>query len=318
MVKDQQKCMVNNNVIVIGALGQDGSFMCDILVEKGFNVIGVIKEKTNFKNFNKSVTYVKTDISNVDSINKLLRDYNPIQIYNFMGISDVFDPWTNVSEVFKLNFNTPINIIDCIKNYNKNIKYLNASSSLVFGNCSESPQSENSIRNPIYPYGYSKNFIDDMINLYRSKFSMSLYSVILYSHESERRGENFFTKKVIRDAILIKNGEKEFIELGDVESMRDVGYAKDYMYACFKVINSLADNYIIGNGSSIKNIDFVKRVFSKLEIPFSCIKINNDLKRNIDLSHLVADISKIRKLDWSPTTSIDEIIDIMIEHELKK
>lgn len=309
--------MERSRALVIGALGQDGSFICDILLKNNYEVFGLIKPSSDNKRFNPKVNYIQDKISNIDSV---IRTINPNHIYNFMGVTDIFDPWDNPVKVYEDNFLTPVKIIESIKKFNIKIKYLQASSSLVFGSTDKSPQNELSERNPVYNYGMAKKFTDDFIKLYREKFNMHLNSVILYPHESERRGDNFFSKKIIKGAIDIKLGNKKIIEVGDLHSLRDIGYAEDYMNACFKIMNlDYSDDYVIGTGKLTKNIDFIKIVFSKLNIDFEKhIIVNEYLKRDYDLSNLVADCSKLNKIGWNFSKSVDDIIDIMITHELNK
>jgi GDPmannose 4,6-dehydratase len=307
--------MERNKALVLGALGQDGSFMCDVLLENNFDVYGLVKENSDENRFNKNVFYIKENIDNIQSI---ISKIKPNHIYNFMGITDVFNPWENVLEIYQNNFLNPVKIIEAIRCVDINIKYLQASSSLIFGMTNETPQNEKTDCNPVYHYGLSKKFTDDFIKLNRKKFNMKLNSAILYSHESERRGGNFFSKKIINDALDIKIGKREFIEVGDVDGYRDIGYAKDYMQACFLIMsNNKCDDYVVGTGKSTKTIDFIKIVFDKLNLDINKnLLINDKFKRDIDLSHLVADNTKIINLGWRPTKTVEDIINIMINKKI--
>jgi len=310
--------MEKNRSLVIGAVGQDGSFMCDILLDKGYEVFGVVKTKTDSSRLNPNVTYFNVDISDNETIRELLLSVRPTHIYNFMGVTDVFEPWDKADVTYSNNFLIPLKIIENIKLINTKIKFLQASSSFVFGLSTETPQNEKTERNPIYHYGLAKNFTDSIIKVYRNKFDLCLNSVILYPHESERRGDNFFSKKIIKSAIEIKNGIRETIEVGDIDSCRDIGYAKDYMLACLLIMEQdTCDDYIVGSGVSIKNSDFIKKIFDKLGIIYEGrLLVNNNLKRNVDLSHLIANNKKIRNLGWEPKNNIDDIINIMIKNEI--
>ena len=308
--------MEKSKALVIGALGQDGSYMCDILLEKGYEVFGLVKINSHESRFNPNVTYIK---DNIDNIKNILSEIKPTHVYNFMGVTDVFEPWSNGVVVYEKNFLVPIKIIEAIKEVDINIKFLQASSSLVFGETETTPQNEETTRNPIYHYGIAKNFTDEIVKLYRNRDNMKLNSVILYPHESERRGDNFFSKKVINTAISIMLGDKDKLEVGDVNGFRDIGYAKDYMYGCYLIMdNDVCSDYVIGTGESVKTIDFINIVFSKLGLNLGeKLSINDSFKRGVDLSKLVADNTKIKKLGWEPKTKLDEIIDIMIENKLK-
>ena len=312
--------MEKNKAIVIGALGQDGSFMCDILLEKGYDVYGIVKPDTDDTRLRPDIKYFKKDINDIENLKNIFSIFKPKHVYNFMGVTDIFDPWSNGDVIYDNNFLIPVKIIEAIKATDINIKFLQASSSLVFGlTMYDSPQNENTFRKPIYHYGVAKNFTDSIIKLYREKYNMNLHSAILYPHESERRRDNFFTKKLINTAIDIKLGLKDTIEVGDINGFRDIGYAKDYMYACYLMMTAdKPDDYIIGTGKSTKTIDFIKLVFEKLDLPLeNKLIIKDNLKRDTDLSHLIADISKIKKLGWEPTNNINDIIDIMIKDKMK-
>jgi GDPmannose 4,6-dehydratase len=188
----------------------------------------------------------------------------------------------------------------------------------VFGLTNESPQNEQTTRNPVYHYGISKNLTDDIIKLYRDKYNLFLCSAILYPHESERRNDNFFSQKIIKESFDILRGKKNKIHIGDIDSFRDVGYAKDYMEACFLIINQVKpDDYVIGSGKSIKNIDFIEKVFNLLGLDVNTqLVFDNTLKREYNLSHLIADNKKIKSIGWTPNKNIDDIITVMINKQL--
>ena len=312
--------MGKNKALVIGPLGQDGSFMCDILLDKGYEVYGIIKIDTDSSRLDSRISYYRIDLNeNKEAFKRLLIAKKPDEIYNFMGITDVFHPWSNAYDVYQNNFMIPIMMLETIKEVNHDIKFLQASSSLVFGMNKERPQNEETKRNPIYHYGMAKNFVDEAIKSYRKNFDMNLTSVILYPHESERRRDNFFSKKMIDGAVDIKNGKLKRIEVGDVNGYRDIGYAKDYMEACHLIMQQdVLDDYVIGSGTPVKTSYFIKEIFRKLGLGPDSIVIKDSLKRGDDLSHLIADNTKIKELGWEPTKTIDDIIDIMIKYKLNE
>jgi GDPmannose 4,6-dehydratase len=283
-------------------------------------VFGVVKPKTDSSRLRSNITYLSVDITDNNTIRDLLVSVKPTHIYNFMGVTDVFEPWAKADVTYDNNFIVPLKIIENIKLIDNKIKFLQASSSFVFGLSTETPQNEQTERNPIYHYGLAKNFTDSIIKVYRDNFNLCLNSVILYPHESERRSDKFFSKKIIKSAIEIKEGLRETIEIGDVDSCRDIGYAKDYMSACLLIMeHDTCDDYIIGTGTSIKNDDFIKKIFNKLDINYEGrLLVNNNLKRGVNLSHLIADNKKIRKLGWEPKNNIDDIIDMMIKNEMNE
>lgn len=312
--------MEKNKVLVIGALGQDGSYMCDLLTQKDYHVYGLVKNDTKKIYVSDKVDYIEENIDDKKNIDNLIKKLGVNRIYNFMGETNVFDPWGDPEKIYIKNFNIPLNFIETIRLYNKSIRFLQASSCLVFGNTNESPQTEKTDRDPIYHYGFSKNFLDQIINLYRTKFDLFLCSAIFYNHESERRGENFFTKKLIREAIDVKNNKKEFIELGSLNSSRDIGYAKDYMEACYLMLeNDKPDDYIISSGNSTKLIEIVEYVFEKIGLSMEKhLIIKKEYNRTENLSHLIGINNKIFSIGWKGTMSIEKIIDKMIINEIER
>lgn len=311
--------MVNKIALVFGALGQDGSFICEILLENNYKVFGLIKPNSREERCNNLITYIKEDISSKEKIKNIILTVNPTHIFNFMGLTNIFNPWENTEIVYDYNFLIPLRIIESINEINPKIKFLQASSSLVFGLNGETPQNELTIRKPIYHYGISKNLTDDIIKLYRNKFNLFLCSAILYPHESERRTNNFFSKKIIIESIKIKKGLQDNIHVGDILSYRDIGYAKDYMEACLLIINqNKPDDYVVGSGIPLQNIDFIQKVFNILGLNINDkLLFDSTLKRDYGLSHLVANNEKIKSIGWYPKNNIDDIIEIMINTELK-
>lgn len=310
--------MVKNKALILGALGQDGIFMSDILLNKGYEVYGIIKKNSTKVKLD-NITYYEVTPNDSSEYIKIINEIQPSEIYNFMGVTNVFNPWDNPNDIYFNNFFLPLQIIEFIKSELPTCKFLQASSSLIFGNTTQTPQNELSLRNPIYHYGHSKNLIDNLIKDYRKNFDLFLCSAILYSHESELRGENFLSKKIIKQSIEIKNGVRDKIHLGDVNQYRDIGYAKDYMDACYLILQQeIPDDFIIGSNSTIKTKEFIEKILGKFNLEFeNVIEINNSLKRSVDLSHLVSDNTKLKSIGWSPSTTIDDMIDIMINFETK-
>lgn len=318
-----------NKAIVLGADGQDGSYMCDLLVKTGYKVCGIVEFNSIGKYRNNAVDYsVSNFLSNESKeyifnlISEASKDgCQNIHIYNFMGITDVFEPWDHPDKVYYLNFNIPIIFIEIIKKHFPNtVKFLQASSCLVFGNTKELCQNENNKRAPVFHYGIAKNMVDEIIKLYRSKYNLFLCSAVMYNHDSPRRGEHFFTQSLINQSVMVKGGAQKQVCLGYIDEKRDVGYAADYMEACFKIMNhNLPDDYVIGTGENVSMREIVEYVFNKIGLVSSVhLNINENLKREIDFSHLKADNTKIRSLGWCPRYFWKEVIDDMIFEKLKK
>jgi GDPmannose 4,6-dehydratase len=315
-------------VLIFGALGQDGFFLTKELISKGHEVICCIRENTKeerkielIEAVNKDIIFKEIDIENFDNIKKILLEEQPDAICNLLAISNVFDAWRDVDKIFKVNAQFPINILQFLCDTKLDIKFVQASSSLVFGNCGEEFINEKSIRSPLYPYGIAKNTVDQLILELRERKNIKCSSVILFNHESERRENNFFTKKVIKNAVKIFRGELHQMELGDLNSYRDMGCAIDYMKAISLILEEKdCEDYVVGTGSFVKLEDFVSLVLKKLNLNKELIiKQNLIYTRSVDTKYVRANTEKIRsRLNWFTQYTIEDLVDRMIQFEMRE
>lgn len=312
--------MANKTTIIAGIYGQDGTILSKKLLNRGDKIIGLIKKNSTPKITYPEIDIIETDDLSYKKIYNIIQKTKPDEIYNFLGVTNVINPWDNPHEVYEKNFIFPLSILESIKIISKKTRFLQSSSSLIFGETKKTIQNETDSKFPIYHYGFSKKFTDDLIKMYREKFGLFCCSAIFYNHESEFRGEHFFTKKLIRESCEITKGIKEFIELGNLNSYRDYGYAGDYMDACIKILEYYKpDDYIVSSNNKIKLFDLVTIVFNKLGLDINKhLVINEKLTRYDSLSNLCGDNSKIKSIGWSPKTTLDEMINIMIKHEKQK
>jgi GDPmannose 4,6-dehydratase len=315
-----------NKVLITGVLGQDGSYLSELLYHKGYDVFGLIKKNTDqkrilwIKSLVPNIILLTPDITNKEEIYNCIKSIMPTEIYNFAGISNTFDPWNNLDETFNLNAKVPANILDSIVKIDKSIKFFQASSCLIFGNSNDSYQDEKTSTCPIYPYGAAKLFADNMIKEYRRHFDLFCCSGIFFSHESSRRGDSFFTKKVIKAAADIKQGKQTKIQLGNLSVLKDFGYAPDFMEAvCLMLQNKTPCDYVIGTGELISLEHFVKNVFENIDLNYKDF-IDIDCKyNNREGSVLRANIFKIKnELNWCPKYAINDIILVMIKEMMEK
>lgn len=284
--------------IVIGGLGQDGSFLIDRLA--GIQeVICVHRRKTVIEQ--KGVRYYRLDNKDRD-IRNLIENERPDVIFNFAGVSNVFDPWDNVEETISLNTTLPALIISEILKSTPQTKFVQASSSLVFGSSSE-VCNEETRRDPITPYGITKNAADSLISEARRIFNLNACSVVLFNHESERRGDNFFTKKVINAAIDFSRGlRSEPLSLGSLESARDMGYAWEYVQALQEISSmEILEDFVVGTGSLIGMRDFVEEVFEYFGMDYRKYVVENVSTNRIEVVRPIkADPRKLhKKIGWT-------------------
>lgn len=282
--------------IVIGADGQDGSFMLDLLMEKDYDVYP----------FNRSNIHILDFIK--------LRQIKPDEVYNFAGISDVITPFREIDELQVVNALLPVEILEMISIVNKDIRFFQASSSLIFGRDKGFRQNEKTPFNPIYPYGAAKLYAHNMVKEYREHYGMFAVNGIFYPHESERRKDHFFSRKITKAAA---RGQK--VTVGNLHAERDYGYAKDYVEAAWMMLQAdQPKDYVIGTGKATILYSFVERAFAYAGIMDwqKYVRVDESITRKKDTELLIADYSAIKKdLGWQPKTNVDQLIKIMIDYE---
>lgn len=304
--------------LITGILGQDGSYMAELLHSKGYEVYGIVKVNSNYTKM--SLLPNGTEISGFDILDKgrlqkEIEEIKPNEIYNFAGVSNVFNPLEDLDHTLNLNAKVPQNILEIIYKVDKSIKFFQASSCLIFGNDTYGMQDENTPCNPIHPYGASKLYADNIVKEFRKK-GVYACSGIFFNHESKRRGENFFSKRITREVKEVKEFKRDKIKVGNLSSLRDMGYAPDFMEAAYLMMhNSEPKDYVIGTGKLISMRDFVVKCLELKGLDYNThIEADPSLYRANDTRVLKANITKIKRdLGWEPKHNIDDIIKIMME-----
>jgi GDPmannose 4,6-dehydratase len=305
--------------LITGILGQDGYYLSKILKSNGYDVFGLVREDTkDFRIHDSNI--IKVNICDKNKLYDIIGNIKPDIIYNLASFSNVFNPWDNLDDIFKLNSKVPQDILECILKIDKNIKFFQASSCLIYGRSNTQFQNELTPTSPIYPYGITKLYADNMVKEYRETFGLYACSGIFYNHESERRPNNFFSKKITEGVSKIYNGKLDVVKVGDLSSKRDFGYAPDFMDAVHKMMcNKNPTDYVIGTGELISMLDFTKKCFEYVGLDYvKYIDIDVNMIRKNETNVLRADISKINnELGWSPSKNIDQIISTMMDYDLK-
>lgn len=317
----------NNKALIIGILGQDGSYMAELLHSKGYEVCGLVRDNTDqsriewIESLVPGIEIHRVDILNKPQLSSIIKIIHPGEIYNFASSTNVFSAWENLDKVMDLDARLPQHILECILKIDKSIKFFQASSCLTFGRNNDGIQNEHTPINPVHPYGIAKAYADNMIAEFRTVHNIFACSGIFFNHESERRGENFFSKKITMAAAKIKKGLQQTIKVGNLNSYRDYGYAKDYMEAVFMMMqNEKPVDYVIGTGKLITMMEFAKKCFEYVGLDYvNHIDVDSELYRSIDTTILKANTQNIRlDLDWKPRNSIDDMVRIMVDFELNK
>jgi len=304
--------------LITGVLGQDGSFLSEKLLNDGYEVIGIVRPTTEIVSGNFEL--IKLDLFSKESVEKLIRQKKPTHIFNFAGETNVFDPYGCPTKTSELNCTIPLNIIEGIFKVNRDIRFFQSSSSMMYGRSPYRVINEESEPFPLYPYVVTKLFIHNLIQEYREEFKMFLCSGILFNHDSERRGNNFFTQKIVLGIKDILEKKLTHIEVGDIDTYKDISYAGDFVDAMKLMMEQkFPEDYVLGKGEVISMREFIKKSFNYVGLDYeNYIKINESFIKNKNKTIIVSDTSKIvQNLNWSATTSMDELIKIMIDNKIK-
>ena len=318
--------MSDNVAIITGITGQDGAYLAELLISKGYKIIGVVKDS---ENINKSrleylsvvdqIEWQQCKLTDENDVKKLLEKYKPTEFYNLAAQSSVSKSYQD--PILTLSFNTlsVATILECIRQTDKTIKFYQASSSEMCGNVNSLPITENSTLYPVSPYAVSKCTSFWLTVNYRESFDMFCTSGISFNHESYLRNENFIIKKVLNTAFEILEGKKETLELGNIDIKRDFGYAPKYVEAMYLMMqHKTPDHYILASGKSISLKEVVFYIFDKLNISREKIIVNKDLFRPNEIMDIYGDSSKAKKiLNWEYEISFFDVLDIIIDESIE-
>jgi len=319
---------MSKKALITGITGQDGSYLSELLVEKGYKVFGVQRRTSTIttERINSLLAegYIETlygDLADTNSIVNLLKRIEPDEIYNLGSMSHVrvsFDIPEYTAQVTGL---APVRILEALRSLEMTkVKYYQASSSEMYG-ISPAPQNENTPFLPISPYGCAKLYGYHITRAYRFGYGMFACNGILFNHESPRRGENFVTKKIVRAAVRIKLGLQKGITLGNLEAKRDFGFSGDYAKAIHMIMqHSEPEDFVVATNETYTIREFAELVFSKLGLSFKeYANFSDSYLRPNEVPELLGDYSKIKRvLGWEPEVKLDQLINMMIESDMKE
>ena len=334
--------------LIIGITGQDGSYLAEFLLEKGYEVHGMVRRSSSFNteridkiyqdphSTEKSLFLHFGDLSDSNSINSIINKSKPDEIYNLGAQSHVrvsFDIPEYTADIDALG---TLRILDVIKEQNYPIKFYQAGSSEMFGKVLETPQKETTPFNPASPYGCAKVFSHMICKNYREAYGMFVCNGILFNHESPRRGKTFVTKKIVEGLVDIKLGKKDKIFLGNLDAKRDWGYSKDYVRAMWMMLQvDKPDDYVIATGETHTVREFAEYTASLLGFDLVwrggglqeegldkntgkiIISIDEKYYRPSEVDLLLGDNTKAReKLNWTTEVKFKELVELMVREEL--
>ena len=309
--------------LVTGITGQDGSYLAEFLLDKGYEVYGMVR-RSSVENFNRiehirdKLKFVQADLLDQLSIIDAIKESRPDEIYNLGAMSFVPISWKQPVLTGEFTGLGVTRMLEAARHMNRNVKFYQASSSEMFGKVREIPQNEKTPFYPCSPYGVAKVYGHYMTVNYRESYGMFACSGILFNHESPRRGLEFVTKKVTYGAAKIKLGLADSLYLGNLDAKRDWGYAKDYIEAMWLMLQQdTPEDYVISTGETHSVKEWVEASFRCLDLDWGkYVKIDKSFIRPVDVDLLVGDSSKARKkLGWKIKVSFNELVKIMVEYD---
>ena len=307
--------------LITGITGQDGSYLADFLLEKGYEVYGMVR-RSSVENFSRiehirdKLKFVQADLLDQLSIIDAVKEARPDEIYNLGAMSFVPTSWKQPVLTGEFTAIGVTRMLEAMRHMDKNIKFYQASSSEMFGKVREVPQKETTPFHPRSPYGAAKAYGHYMTVNYRESYDMHCSSGILFNHESPRRGLEFVTKKVTYHAAMIKLGLTDVLYLGNLDSKRDWGYAKDYVEAMWLMMQQdKADDFVISTKETHTVKEWVETTFKCLDLDWEkYVKIDPQFLRPAEVDLLVGDSSKAEKvLGWKPKVNFKKLVEIMVK-----
>ena len=315
--------------LITGITGQDGSYLTEILLEKGYKVIGITRSLQsgnfnglNFLNIQNDVELIEANVFDLSNVIRLIEKYNPDEFYNLAAQSSVGLSFEQPIGTLEYNIISIANILEAIRIVNKELKVYQSSSSEMFGNVPKHllPIDENFIIHPTSPYGISKAAAHWICVNYREAYGLFVSNGIMFNHESVLRRPNFVTKKIISSAFKIKNGQLDILKVGNTSIMRDWGYAPKYVEAMWLMLNADKPNdYIVCSGEPHTLQEFIEKVFNKFNLdPNEHVVSDYSLFRPVDLEINYGNPEKVRiELNWNYDLSFDDLIGKLVEDEIK-
>jgi GDPmannose 4,6-dehydratase len=312
--------------LITGITGQDGSYLAELLIEKGYTVFGMVRRasKDNFERIEHLLPRLlikQADLLDQLSLIRMLEESRPQEVYNLAAQSFVPTSWTQPVLTAEFTALGVTRLLDAIRLVDPGIRFYQASSSEMFGKVRESPQTERTPFHPRSPYGVAKVYGHDITVNYRESYGLFACSGILFNHESPRRGLEFVTRKVTDAVARIKHGWQQELRLGNLEARRDWGFAGDYVQAMWLMLQQEEpDDYVIATGESHSVHELVQHAFGHAELDWQkYVVIDPIFKRPAEVDVLLGDAGKARqRLGWKPKVHFPELVRMMAQADLDR
>jgi GDPmannose 4,6-dehydratase len=317
--------------LITGITGQDGSYLAELLLDKGYTVHGIVRRTSNMLRsriehlrgneeiYDRRLFLHYGDLTDSTTLRRIISDVRPTELYHLAGQSHVGLSFEIPESTCEEAGMATLRLLEIARSQSQPVKFYHASSSEIFGNASEIPQTENTPLRPTSPYGCAKAFATQLARVYRESYGLFVCNGILYNHESPRRGENFVTRKIARAAARIARNLDDELVLGNLESQRDWGRAHDYVQAMWLMLqHKTADDYVVATGETHSVREFVEAAFAVVDLPWEkYVKHDESFDRPTEPARLVGCADKIRRtLGWKPAGTFRQLVDEMVEAEL--
>tara|TARA_B100000029_G_scaffold240677_1_gene237833 strand:+ start:2484 stop:3467 length:984 start_codon:yes stop_codon:yes gene_type:complete len=315
--------------LITGITGQDGSYLAEFLLEKKYQVHGIVRrvaleDETHrlwrIRNILDDITLHAASLESYASIFKIIQKIKPDEVYHLAAQSYVAHSFEDEFSTFNININGTHHLLSSVKEFGNKLKFYFAGSSEMFGKVQQIPQNEKTIFYPRSSYGISKVTGYHLTRNYREAYNLHASTGILFNHESPRRGFEFVTRKITHGVARIKKGLQKKLKLGNIDAKRDWGHAKDYVKAMWLMLGQKKpDDYVIGTGEEHSVKEFAEMAFQHVGLNYKdYIIIDEKLMRPAEVNTLLADSSKAQKiLKWKPQVSFDELVTNMVESDLE-
>ncbi len=312
--------------LITGITGQDGSYLAELLLSKGYRVVGMARRASTvtyerIQHILDDITVIQGDLTDQGSLLSMFEEYEPTEVYNLAAQSFVPTSWSQPALTGDVTALGVTRMLEAIRFVNPKIRFYQASSSEMFGKVVEVPQNESTPFYPRSPYGVAKVYGHWITINYRESFGLFSVSGILFNHESPRRGLEFVTRKITNAVARIKHGLAKEVRLGNLESRRDWGFAGDYVKAMWSMLQQEeADNFVIGTGETHSVQEFCDIAFSHVGLDFKDFVVQDErYYRPAEVDLLVSDPSKAgRVLGWEPTVGFKQLVTMMVDADIER
>ena len=315
---------MSRRAVITGITGQDGSYLAEFLLSKGYEVFGIVR-RSSIDNCDRishllgQIRFLQADLLDQNSLISALKEARPQEVYNLAAQSFVPTSWHQPVLTGEFTALGVTRILEAIRTVDPGIRFYQASSSEMFGKPKETPQCETTPFHPRSPYGVAKVYGHYITVNYRESYNLFACSGMLFNHESPRRGVEFVTRKITQGVAQIKLGRARELKLGNLNAERDWGFAADYVQAMWLMLQQdKPEDYVIGTGTAHSVGDFVQAAFRTVDLDWrEFVNVDSALFRPAEVDHLRADPGKaMRELSWQPRVSFTELVEMMVEHDV--